>query len=98
MVTKYQTNEDLVESSISGGRLHHTFRFLSKPIATYPYTISFGDNFHNLSSAIFGSDTYWWILQDINRPKDAFDFKIGDVINLPTELVRNPVGSVKFFQ
>lgn len=98
MTTKYQTNQGLVESSISGGRLHHTFRFLSQALDTYPYITSFGDNFHTLSRAIFGSDTYWWILQDINKPKDAFSFKVGDNIKLPTAMVNNSIGTEKFFQ
>lgn len=98
MTTKYDTDEGLVESKISGGRLHHTFRFLEQPLGTYPYTISYGDTFHSLSRVIFGSDKYWWILHDINPVKDAFSLKVGDVIYLPVDIVRTQVGSRKFFQ
>lgn len=97
MVNKYSTEQDIVTSKLSGGRYHHTFRPLVVATETYDYTIGYGDSFHKLSTPIFGSDQYWWILHDINKPRNAFKFKIGNVIKLPMDIVRDGVGVKKFF-
>jgi hypothetical protein len=97
MQTKYLTNTGLVTSSISGGRLHHTFRPLQKATATYDYEVGYGENFHTLSALVFGDDAEYWVLQDINAPKDAFAFECGDKVKLPMDMVRDSVGTNKFF-
>ena len=98
MQNKYETNTGFVVSNISNGRLHHTFRHLVKPTDTYDYEVGYGENFHSLAMAVFGDDADWWVLQDINAPKEAFSFEIGDVVKLPTDLVRDTTGATKFFQ
>ena len=98
MQNKYITGSDLVSTSISGGRLHHTFRFLVQATDTYDYETSFGENFHTLSSEVFADDKDYWMLQDINPPKDAFSFNTGDIVKLPTDIVRDSIGTTKFFQ
>jgi len=97
MPNKYTDKTGLITSSISGGRLHHSFRPLSKALETYDYEVSFGENFHTLSALIFDSDELYWMLQDINSPKDAFNFNTGEVIKLPLEMLRETTGIDKFF-
>lgn len=98
MTNKYELGNELVKSSISGDRLHHTFRYLEKATETYDYELSFGENFHTLAVEVFGDQTDYWVLQDINPPKDAFGLVSGNVIKLPIDIVRNPLGTKKFFQ
>ena len=97
MSSKYASKTELITSSISGGRLHHSFRPLVKALETYDYATSFGENFHTLSALIFDSDELYWMLQDINPPKDAFNFSAGDIVKLPLEMLRDTTGIDKFF-
>lgn len=97
MTNKYETGEDLTISSISGGRLHHVYRPLVQAVETYQYYVSYGENFHKLSGAIFGSDKYYWVLADINKAKNVLNFTVGEEIKLPAELVDNSIGTEKFF-
>lgn len=94
---KYATQSELVTSSISGGRLHHTFRRLVKPTGVYEYETSYGENFYTLAMAITGDDSDYWMVQDINAPKDSLDFSPGDKVLLPIGLVKDSSVGSKFF-
>lgn len=92
---KYSTKEDLVVTSISGNRAHHTHRIPEKSVDLYRYELKFGENFHTLSAYIFGDDAFWWYLSDLNKPIKPFKMKIGDRILLPNRII-NKRGK-KFF-
>jgi len=83
----YKIKEGLTTTSISGGRQHFVAREPLKAVETYPYEITFGDNFYTLSARIFQDDRYWWALDDLNKPKDAFDYALGDTLLLPKNIV-----------
>lgn len=97
MVNQYDTKTNTLSSSLSSGRLHYSYRPLTRAIETYEYELSYGENFHTLSAIIFGSDTYYWVLADLNPPLDAFSLKPGDVVVLPTKLANQSVDNQKFF-
>ena len=97
MTNVYETGTDLVSSSISGGRLHHVARPLVHALETYNYNVSYGENFHKLSGAIFGSDKYYWILADINKARNVLNFTVGEEIKLPIDLEDASIGTEKFF-
>ena len=88
LVNIYNTKDDLVATSISGGRPHFAHRLPERAVMVYPYEVKFGENYHVLSAYIFGDDTFWWVLDDLNKPKKAFSFKVGDKINLPDRMVK----------
>lgn len=83
----YKTKEGLIVTEISGGRAHYPAREPVKAVETYDYAMQAGDNFHTLSANIFSDDLYWWVLDDLNKPKDAFEYQIDDVILLPKNIV-----------
>lgn len=92
---KYRRKEDIVVTSISRGRPHHTYRKSVRAIDTYEYELTYGENFHTLSSVIFGTDEYWWALSDMNKPIDAFNMKAGDRVVLPEDIVKDRNGVKK---
>ena len=83
----YKTKEGLIVTEISGGRQHFPAREPVKAVETYEYSMQAGDNFHSLSAQIFSDDAYWWVLDDLNAPKDAFHYQIDDVVLLPKNIV-----------
>jgi len=85
---KYNTNTGLIATSISGNRPHHSYRQPVKSLNAYEYELSYGENFHTLSAIIFGSDEYYWILADNNKPIDAFSMGVYDKVKLPKGIVR----------
>lgn len=93
---KYRTRTDLVSTSISGGRAHHSFRLPVRATSLYEYELTYGENYHTLSAIIFGTDEYWWVLADMNKPKDAFLLKAGDEVKLPDGIVKDNNGVKKF--
>lgn len=95
--TIYSTKERLVLTTISAGREHFTHRDLLTSYDTYDYSVSYGDNFYWLAAAIFSDDANWWVLSDLNPPKDVFDYMPGDVIKLPNSLAQTNRGIPKFF-
>lgn len=97
MVNIYNTFDSITTSKLSGGKPHFTYRSLSIPVKIYEYQMNYGDNYHSLAQAVFGSDTYWWVLQDINNLRDSFDFKVGDKVKLPEELVKTGINKKFFF-
>lgn len=92
---KYTTQEDLVTTSISGGRSHFTARLPERSDNVYRYELKYGENFHTLSGYIFGDDAFWWFLADLNKPIRPFNLKVGDRILLPNNII-NKKGK-KFF-
>ena len=84
---KYNTETGLIATSISGGRPHHSYRQPVKALNQYEYELAYGENFHTLSAIIFGSDEYYWILADNNKPMDAFAMGVYDKIKLPKGVV-----------
>ena len=92
---KYRTQEDLVATSISGGRPHHSYRLPVRAIKTYGYELTYGENFHSLSAVVFGTDEYWWVIDDMNKPKDAFSLQTGELVMLPTAIVKDKTGVKK---
>lgn len=92
----YSSKSNLITTSISGGRQHFGHRLPVKAIKTYPYELSYGENFFTLSTLIFGEDKFWWVLADINKPMDTFALHISKVVNLPEKLVKDVSGVTKF--
>lgn len=93
----YITRGSEIATSISGGRPHFDYRKLVKAIGTYTYELAFGENFHTLSMIIFGTDEYYWVIADLNKPMDAFALTSGTKIQLPEKLVRNISSVNKIF-
>lgn len=93
---KYKTKTDLIATPISGGRPHHSYRLPVRSASEYPYKLTYGENFHTLSAVIFGTDEYWWVLSDMNKPIKAFSLKTGDDVFLPNSIVKNTSGLKKF--
>jgi hypothetical protein len=84
----YKTKSaEKVVTSISGGREHYPARDSVKPVGTYQYSLRPGDNFYVLSQEIFGDDSFWWVLDDLNPPKDVFDYETGETVVLPKNIV-----------
>lgn len=98
MITnKYTTDIGLVATSISGGRPHHTYRQPVRAVSTYEYETTYGENYHTLSAVIFGTDNLWWVLDDMNKPMDAFSIKTSTVVKLPERIVKTKTGLTKIF-
>lgn len=96
MITNiYNTKDELVATSISGGRPHFSHRLPERAVMVYPYEVRYGENYHVLSAYIFGDDRYWWVLDDLNKPKKSFEFTSGEKINLPEKMVKKQ--GKKFF-
>lgn len=83
----YKTKEGLITSDISGGRQHYPAREAVMPVETYEYELRRGDNFYTLASRIFSDDLDWWVLADLNPPKDAFNYEVGGTVLLPKNIV-----------
>lgn len=97
MITnKYKTNTETLTTSISGGRLHHTYRQPVRAITNYTYELNYGENYHTLSALIFGTDEYYWALADMNKPKDVFSLVVGNKVVLPNNIVKDRNGVNKF--
>lgn len=98
MVTnKYRTNTDLISTTISGNRPHHSYRNSVATFGNYEYELKYGESFHTLSAIIFGSDEYYWVLADINKPMDVFDMTAGTKIILPSNIVVATEASKRIF-
>ena len=94
----YTLGTNKISTTISGGRVHFGYRQPIKAVDTYKYIVDIGENFHTLAMVIFGSDTDWWALQDINPPLDAFDNIVdGTTLLLPDSIVKNVGDRQKFF-
>jgi len=93
---KYKTGEDLIATRISSGRSHHSYRLPIRSTTTYIREIVYGENYHTLSAVIFGTDEYWWVISDMNKPIKAFALKTGDKVNLPENIVRSRSGVNNF--
>jgi len=93
----YRTKEDLIATPISGNRPHFGYRLPVRAVNTYDYELTYAENYHTLSSIIFGTDEFWWVLDDMNKPKDAFSLRVGYTVKLPTSLVKNKTGVKKIF-
>lgn len=93
----YTTQSDLIATGISGQRPHFAYRKPVRAIDTYEYETTFGDNFQTLSAIIFGDDTNWWALQDMNKPIDAFSVEVGTKLKLPYNIVKEKKGVKKIF-
>lgn len=54
------------------------------------YTVRRGDTSHSIALRLFGSTNqyYWTIIEDINKPSKSLGYNTGDVINLPTIIVK----------
>ena len=49
------------------------------------YTTTFGDTFYSLSEKVFGNESFWTIIADINSPNLAMlsQLPVGEIIFLP---------------
>lgn len=83
----YKTKDAQIVTDVSRGRAHYPAREPVKPNGTYEYELRPGENLYVLSSYIFADDAYWWVLDDLNPPKDAFDYETGDTVMLPKNVV-----------
>jgi hypothetical protein len=92
----YKTKEGTIISSISGGRAHFPAR---EPLnsVSYTYTLLPGDNFYTLAANIFSDDSFWWVLDDMNTPKDVFLYETGAVITLPKNIVAGDRNKKRIF-
>lgn len=98
MITSiYNDESKLVATSISGGRPHFTYRQPARAVSTYNYELTYAENFHTLSAIIFGTDEYWWVLSDLNKPMDSFEMEVSDMVKLPNNLVKDKAGLTKFW-
>lgn len=98
MITnKYNTKTGLISTSISGNRPHHSYRKPVTALRQYEYELSYGENFHTLSAIIFGSDDYWWIVADNNKPMDAFGMQVSDKVKLPNGVVKSTDATKRIF-
>lgn len=93
----YTTKLKKVVTSISGGREHFPYRQPVRSEDKYDYIIKFGDNYHLLANVVFGTDSSWWALYDLNLPKEGFSLDVGDSIKLPYSLVRNEANQTNIF-
>ena len=84
---RYTKEDKTFRSSISGGRLHRTYKGKTKSRDTYKYELSYGENLHTLSMVIFGTDEEYWRLADLNKPRDVFKYTVGSVVILPNSLI-----------
>lgn len=83
----YSNLDNALETKISGGRKHFTYRPLAVAHKSYRYEVIEGENYHSLAMQVFGDDALWWVIADINPAKEAFNFEVGDAILLPEVLV-----------
>lgn len=93
----YETDTNQIATKSSRGRVHFPYRKKIVSLENYEYTLSYGENFYTLSSVIFGTDKFWWVIADINKPKDVFSYDVGDVVNLPGELVTDFASTKRIF-
>ena len=96
MNNKYKTKSGQITTSISGGRKHYGHRLPVRATQTYSYDMSYGENFYTLSTLVFGTDEYWWVLADINPPMDAFELYRSRTVLLPSGIVKDTSGISKF--
>jgi len=89
----YANLDNAVETSISGGRKHFVHRSPVIAYKTYDYDVMEGDNMHSLAMKVFNDDSLWWVLADLNPPKDSFAYGAGDKVKLPEILVNYNKGS-----
>lgn len=94
IINFYETKDSIIATKSSMGRPHFPYR--QKIVATenYTYSLTYGENFYTLAAVVFGTDGLWWIIADLNPPKDVFSYAVGDVVVLPGELVKD-FGSTK---
>jgi hypothetical protein len=78
----YETDTNQIATKSSRGRAHFPYRKKIASLENYEYTLSYGENFYTLSSVIFGTDKFWWVIDDINKPKDVFSYDVGDDFNV----------------
>ena len=45
-----------------------------------------GDRFFKYASEYYGDSTYWWIIPWFNQKPLESDFKLGDIVDIPTPL------------
>ena len=93
----YIRKEEIVATSLSGGRPFYPYRLPVRATVTYKYAVAYGDNFHTLAANIFSDDADWWAIADLNKPKDSFKMKTGDLVILPESLVKVRNSVKKFF-
>lgn len=93
----YKTKDGVIATPISGDRPHFPYRLPEHASEVYEYELSYGENFHTLSSVIFGTDELWYVIQDLNKPLDAFRLGAGVKVLLPMDIVKNSRGIKKFF-
>lgn len=97
IINNYTTKKELISTPIAGGRVHFGYRQPVRALDTYEYELMYGENYHTLSAVIFGSDEFWWILDDINKPANAFGLKTSDKVQLPYSLSKDRYGLKKIF-
>jgi len=91
----YYSTEHQIKTKLSGGRPHFKFRDNIVAVNTYPYRLNYDENPYTLSESLFGTDSYWWIIADMNKPRDPFEYEIGDTIILAEAVVENSYTKVE---
>jgi hypothetical protein len=96
-MTSYYVPNNQISTILSGGRKHYTFRDTIISQNTYPYKLGYGENFYTLAQQLMKSDTYWWVISDLNPAIDPFLVDIGDMIILAQAVISNTYAEPDIF-
>ena len=83
----YKDRSNIIVSKLSGGRGHYPYRQPVIHINSNKYKLSYGENLHTLAQAVIGSDRLVGVIFDVNKVKDMFSWKTGDVVSIPLKIV-----------
>lgn len=78
-----------ITTELSGGRKHFAYRDPFIVLSCFTQKITQGENPYTAAVSIFGSDTMWMIIGDINEPGDPFYWEGGQEMVLPEAVVSN---------
>ena len=89
MARSFYIPNNQIKTKLSGGRPHYTFREKELVTKFSSRALEFGENPYTIALGLFGDDKKYYIITDINTPKDAMTWEANDVINEPEDMVEN---------
>jgi len=91
MISPLYYNKKTAVRKLFGNSQHYAPKSKTIVLRTYPYIIEDGDTLYSLAIQIFGEDNeyLWTIISDSNPHRHPDDWKTGDTILLPEQVIHD---------
>lgn len=97
MTIDYYATARKIADSNSGGRPYFEPRRSIIVLETSERILMYGESPYSLAEELFNDQSLYWLICEVNEPRDPMSWRAGDRITLPSVVVQNSFDNKGYF-